>query len=97
MSQNPANSGPAFDAQAFEAAIPAAVEKAVPAAFKDSPMGLDDASPEAIPAAVEQAVPAAMDEPFASLEPEVRNLAEPVAQMQPLLEGLPAGNAAPAS
>lgn len=86
--------------QAIEDAVPAALENASPPA-RAAP-ALDDAAPEAIPAAVEGAVSAALpvvlDNPVADLAPEVRDLAAPVTQMQPLLEGLPAaGSSVPAS
>jgi hypothetical protein len=88
--------------KAIEDAVPAALESSAPAAGSGAAPALDDAVPEAIPAAVEGAVSAAlpvvMDNPVADLAPEVRDLAAPVTQMQPLLEGLPAaGSSVPAS
>lgn len=88
--------------RAVEEAMPAALENAAPAAGTGAAPALDDSAPEAIPAAVEGAVSAALpvllDEPFADLAPEVRGLADPVTEMQPLLGELPAaGSSVPAN
>jgi hypothetical protein len=88
--------------RAVEEAVPAAMERASPAAGDGAVPALDDSAPEAIPAAVEGAVSAALpvvlDEPITNLAPEVRDLAAPVTQMQPLLEEMPAaGSSVPAN